>query len=651
MWPFSSHKEYRVTPDRDEWAAPEETLIDSSSDLSTVEVPVSDTIFRVSYILTALFSLVLIGSAGWLSVVRYGYFSQISWRNKTVNVSVPPPRGVIMDRNGLPLVQNVPSFDLLVISRQVHRAADDTFPDIGVLAAVLGRDPEDLTLFLNDGINHNAVFFLATDVTRDQVLSLKNILPPGFYLITSTKRAYRDGPEFSHILGYVGKVATSDMAKDPYYLPSDTIGRLGVEASYEDTLRGTHGQLVFAGSNKTATVLPAAYGGNVALNIDADAQRELFGAVFGILRASGLSQAAAVAQDPQTGAVIAMVSFPTYDNNVFSGQLTQAEADQLFNSNQRPLFNRVISGLYNPGSTIKPLMGMSGLQEGVMRPDQTVVDNCVKLTVPNPNDPTHPYIFDNWRPDTGPFDLNRAIANSCNIYFFTVGGGSPPGQFPAFSGLGVQRIVDYLRKGLADSNLGIDLSGEEHGFVPTPDWKYQTKKEPWYQGDTYNISIGQGDLLVTPLWLNTYLSAIANGGTLYKPMVASRVVDDQKNTLTTFPPTVIGHLPYSPAVIAQMQKAMRGTVTVGTAGILRDLPVSAAAKTGTAEVIKGQRINSLLTVYAPADNPRIAVTVLIEGSASNQGYALRATNQFLKWYFGAPSPSPAASSSAAFEVP
>lgn len=626
---WNRKKTYGVTPDRDEWVAPEETLVDSSSVLSDVEMPVSENIFRAAYVFSAVLSLILVIFSARLSIVKHGYFSQIGLRNRTVNVSVPPPRGIIMDRNGTPLVQNVPGFDLLVIGRQVRRASDGTFPDIAPLAHILEKDPEELTLFLSDGIAKNAVFFLATDLTRDQVLSLKDSVPPGFYVITSTKRDYTDSRQFAHVIGYVGKVSRADMTRDPYYLPSDTVGRLGIEAEYEEVLRGTHGQLVFASSKDTAVARPAAGGGNLALQIDAQVQKQLFNAVYGILRESGLDQAAAVVQDPRDGAVLGMVSFPTYDNNVFTGLLSQEDADRLFNSKQRPLFNRVISGQYNPGSTIKPFIGMTALQEGVVRSDQVVTNDCVSISVPNPRDPENPYVFKNWRVDFGPFTLRRAIANSCNVYFFTVGGG-----YGNIAGLGASRIITYLKNAFADTLLGVDLPGEERGFIPTPDWKYETKKEPWYQGDTYNISIGQGDLVVTPLWINAYVSAIANGGTMWQPMVAARVVDDHRKTITAFVPRTLGALPFSRAFIREMQAAMRQTVTDGTARILQDLPVAVAAKTGTAEVIKGQRINSLLTVYAPAANPQIALTVLIEGSASNQGYALRAANQFLQWYFG-----------------
>jgi penicillin-binding protein 2 len=625
---FFQRKEYRINPDRDEWVAPEETLVDSGSAHSTVEVPVADATFRVFYGVAIVLCLVLLGSVARLTIVRYDFFSLLSFHNRTVNVTVPPPRGIIMDRTGVPLVQNVPSFDLLVISRQVEREATGALRGIPQLARALNRPVEELALEIEDGIRKGAVFFAATDVPRAQVLALAGGMPPGFSVITNTKRQYADGIQFSQLLGYVGKVSKKDMATDPYYLPSDTIGRLGIEAQYEEILRGEHGTMVF-----DATLQPtsqnATAGGNLVLSVDAAVQKQLFNALYKILQEAGLSEAAAVAQDPRDGSVLGMVSFPFYDNNVFSGgRLSREDYTALFESDSRPLFNRAIGGRYNPGSTIKPFVGMAALEENIMRPNQVVTHDCVSISIPNPTDPSDPYVFKNWRPDTGAFDLNRAIADSCNIYFFTVGGG-----YGAFNGLGAEKLTDYLKAGFADTLLGIDIPGEEQGFVPTPDWKYQTYKEPWYQGDTYNISIGQGDLLVTPLWINSYISAIAHDGTLWQPRIASRIVDEQRGTLAINEPVQLGKLPFSSSVLRSMQIAMRHTVTEGTGKIFQDLPVSAAAKTGTAEVIKGRRINSLVTVYAPADNPQIVLTVLIEGSASNQGYALRAAHNFLSWYF------------------
>ena len=621
---FSKH--YEVVPLSDDWTEPEQTLVDATGTLADMERPVPDGLFRAGTYLVVAVMACLVTVTGFLAVRDHDRLAALSEANRTISVAVPPPRGLILDRNGTHLVENAPSFDLLVISRQVERSSDGTFPGVPVLADALGIDAEELTFELAQSVRRNAVFFLATDITKDQALTLTGILPSGFSIITSTKRDYLDGERFSAVIGYVGKVSPADIAGDDYYLPSDTIGRAGVEASYEPILRGVHGELAFRIAEPSEQA--ARQGLSVVLHLDADAQRALYDTTADVLREGGLSRAAAVVQDPRTGGIISLVSFPSYDNGVFTRRLGQEQFEYLFENEQRPLFNRVIGGRYNPGSTIKPFIGMAALQDGVVRPG-TAIPDCNAISIPNPSDPSDPYVFRNWRPEAGSFDLYRAIADSCNIYFFTVGGG-----FGTIDGLGVGAIVRYLRQAGADMPTGVDLPGEDAGFVPDPDWKWYERKEPWYQGDTYNISIGQGDLLVTPLWVNAYVSAISNGGTLYRPQVAARIINDQGQSVERLDAVPIAELPFDAEVIRTMQRAMRRTVEDGTARILNTLPVSVAAKTGTAEVVKGQRVNSLLTLYAPADNPAIAMTVLVEGTTSeNQGYAIRIANTFLRWYF------------------
>lgn len=648
-WPLRFTRRYRIDVHPDDWVTPEETLVDAGSGLTDVERPVGEFLWRGYGIIAVLLGLLLVGATAYLTLIRHDALAQVAWRNRTVNVAVPPPRGIIMDRNGVPLVVNVPSFDILVISRQIRRADDGTVPGIDRLADGLKANAEELMLAINDGARENAVFFLITDIARERVLALTDDLPEGFYLITSTKRHYPDGEQLAHLIGYVGKVSRADIARDEYYGPTDTIGRLGIESAYEEALRGTHGRVVFTAGGEPQSQ-PAAPGQNLVLNVDVRTQELLFTALRDVLSEAGLSKAAAVVQDPRSGAVLALLSFPTYDNNVFTGTVTQEDVRRLFESSERPLFNRVIAGEYNPGSTIKPFIGMTGLEEGVMRWDTVVTNDCISLTIPNPSDSEQPYVYENWRQDYGPFTLGRAIADSCNVYFFIVGGG-----YEGFPGLGIERIGRALQASFADTLLGVDLPGEEAGSVPSPDRKWKTVKEPWYQGDTYNVSIGQGDLTVTPLWLNAYLSAIANGGTLWRPSIADRVVDEQRTTIHAFTPTALGTLPFGVDVIGLMQTAMEQTVSDGTARILQDVGVPVAAKTGTAEVVKGRRANSLLMAYAPADDPQIALTILVEGNSLDQGHALRAAHAFLTAYY-APAqtpvpPSPTASSSAPVATP
>ena len=624
-----SKKEYKISVDED-WVAPEETLLDSGSEYSDIETPISPGTFRITFLATVILVAVVMVFTFKIGIADHEFFSELALQNKSVDFLIPPPRGIIMDRSGMTLVKNLPSFDLLVISREVRENQSEINRD--KVAGILKIKPEDFKVFIDDSVKANSVFFAATDLNKDQVLALKYLDPAGYNIVPNSKRYYVDGQQFSQVTGYIGKVSKADL-KDEYYYPTDTIGRLGMEAQYEEILRGEHGRIFFSKEKDGNLNKDSVQGKNLVLNIDYDLQKKLYNELYGVLASSGLSRGAAIIQDPRNGAVLAMVSFPSFDSNLFVKGLSENQFKNLFESKAKPLFNRVISGLYNPGSTIKPFIGMMALQEGIITPRDTIRD-CVSLTVPNSLGQNSEYIFKNWRADYGLFNLRRAIAQSCNIFFFTVGGG-----FGNIAGLGAERIAKYLSDGLANVKLGIDLPGEEHGFVPSPNWKLKERGESWYQGDTYNISIGQGDLLVTPLWLNSYVSAIAlagqtNGGTIYKPMIAQRVVDDKNNDLEIFKEQALIKLPFRDDVIYEMKSDLEETVISGTAGILKDLPVRAGAKTGTAEVVKGKSINSLFTAFAPFDNPELNITVLIEGSASNQGLAIRVAHNVLKWYFG-----------------
>ncbi|MDP2647661.1 MAG: penicillin-binding transpeptidase domain-containing protein, partial [Candidatus Yanofskybacteria bacterium] len=487
-------KDYRVPITNDDWVAPEETLMDSSSNYSDLEQPISNSVFRFGNLTMAILAMVLVAYAFHMSIVRFDYFYALAYQNKTVNFAISPPRGIIFDYKGDPLVQNLPSFDLLVVSRELSEAVNEREVKAREVARVLGAAEGEFWESLQTNAEKNAVFFAGIDLTKDQVLKIKQNNPAGFYLITSTKRAYLHGQEFSTLVGYTGKVNKKDISDDTYYLPSDTIGRLGLESSYEDVLRGTHGTIFFTDeSDEFEKNVDPAPGNNIVLNVRSEMQLQLWKEMNLVLRGAGLTNGAAIVQDPRSGAVLAMASFPSYDNNIFTKELSQDTYARLFESRTRPLFNRVIGGLYNPGSTIKPFIALTALEEKIMGPEDTIQD-CVSITIPNPANPGDPYVFKNWRIELGQFNIRRAIANSCNVYFYTVAGG-----FGNIAGLGINRIADYLKKGLAHIELGIDLPGEKNGFVPTPEWKQKTKKEGWYQGDTYNVSIGQGDLLVTPL--------------------------------------------------------------------------------------------------------------------------------------------------------
>ena len=619
-------RDYRISIDRDDLITPEETLLDSGSDLSDLERPISDLAFRIIWISFILLIGVILSFSFKISIVDHKSLSIVANQNRSANFQIPPPRGIILDRSGKPLTKNLPSFDLLVISKEIREHKEDYDVNLGKIAKALGLDRDILASQVADQMKSSSIFFIAKDLSKEQLLEINFLNPQGFYVIADTKRYYVDGSQFSQIIGYTGKVSKDDLARDSYYLSTDTIGRAGLEDEYEEYLRGEHGRVFFSGgaSGDQKEALP---GNNIVLNIDYDMQKVLYNSLFNILKPTSLDKAAAIVQNPQNGEVLALVSFPSFDNNLFRDGLSETEYKKLFDNSSKPLFNRVVSGVYNPGSTIKPFMGMAILQEGIFKISDTIKD-CVSLTVPDSSGGDTGRTFKNWRVDLGQFNLRRAIADSCNIYFFIGGGG-----YGKISGLGVDRIANYLKNALADVVLGIDLPNEGKGFVPTPAWKETERGESWYPGDTYNISIGQGDLSVTPLWLNSYIAAIANGGTIYRPRIANRIVDGKNNTLKIFKTEVLKKLPFREDIIDEMRRDMEETVISGTAKLLQDIPVRVGAKTGTSEIVKGKRINSLFTAFAPLNNAEIVVTVLTEGSSSNEGYATRTVNEFMKWYF------------------
>src|SRR3989344_2443989 len=617
-------KEYKISLNTDEWVTPEETLIDSGSEHSDLEKPIPHGAFRFTFLSAVFLFLLVFAFSFKLAVTEHEGYARIALDNKSVNFFIPPPRGLVFDRLGQALVKNLASFDLLIISKEVREDKDNA--QIDKIADILGIPREEFGFSVDENSGKSSIFFAAKELNKDQVLELRYLSPKGFYVVPDTNRYYVDGHQFSSVLCYIGKVNIADLNKD-YYKPTDTIGRLGVELQYEELLRGEHGKIFFSKNSTEKLNIDPVPGRNLVLNIDYDLQKKLYNELYGSLVGANLSRGAAIIQNPANGQVLAMASFPSYDNNLFSSGLSDKDFENLFESKSRPLFNRVISGLYNPGSTIKPFMGLMTLQENIFTP-QDVIRDCIRLVVPNQFDPDSPAIFKNWREDTGLFNFRRAISQSCNIYFFIAGGG-----FGNIQGLGIERIAKYLVSSWADKVLGIDLPGEVNGFVPTPDWKEEKRGEPWYQGDTYNVSIGQGDLLVTPLWLNSYISGIANGGTVYKPQVAQRVVDDKKNDIQIFQKEQLFQLPFKPDVISEIKSDMEETVISGTAKLLQNLPVRAGAKTGTAEVIKGQSVNALFAAFAPFENPEIAITVLVEGASSNQGAATVVADHVLKWYF------------------
>ena len=445
----------------------------------------------------------------------------------------------------------------------------------------------------------------------------------------------------AHFLGYIGRISAEEWKEKPEYRPVDVIGKSGIEKSYESELKGISGreQIEVDASGKPvrflARVEPVA-GKNISLSIDWELQKQMYGAVKSQVERSGAKAGSGIALDPQTGEVLAAVNYPTYDANLFAKGIKQDEYNKLLNNDAKPLLNRVTSGNYPVGSVIKPFISAAALQENVVTSSTTISDNG-KIEVQNIYDPSVVYTFKGWKPEgIGNVNVVRAIEQSSDIYFYQVGGG-----YKGFQGLGERRLLDWYSKFGFGKKTGLDIE-ESAGYLPSPEKKKKSTGEAWYVGDTYNVSIGQGDLKATPLQMAVATSSIANGGKIVKPHLL-RSVSADKSLVRAAPVDIIKADFISAQNLRLVQQGMESVVSQGTAccTMKNEVPVQVAGKTGTAETssegFDGKnprtRPHAWFSSYAPANNPRISTVIMVENSGEGSEFAAPATREVLKWYF------------------
>ena len=468
----------------------------------------------------------------------------------------------------------------------------------------------------------------------------------GFSIEVNPSREYLDGGTLAPFLGYTGRISQEEWAANPQYRPIDNIGKTGLEKYYETDLRGQYGK---EQEEVDATGNPVRYlaksdpiaGNNLVLSIDKGLQDEMAKALKAGVEGAGARAGAAIAVDPRNGQVLAAVNYPSYDGNLFAKGISQDQYNSLLNDPSKPLFNRVASGGYPIGSTIKPFISTAGLEEGVINSGTTLVDNG-KLDVKNQYDPNIVYTFKGWEPGgLGAVNVVRALAWSSDIFYYMVGGG-----FESFKGLGPTKLTNWYKKFGFGSSLKADIGDQSAGFIPTPEGKKKYSTDPWFVGDTYNISIGQGDIRVTPLQLAMATAAVANGGTLYQPHFASAIKNTDGQIVRTIDPVVQTATIASPATLALVRQGMEGVVASGTAccKIKSEVGVPVAGKTGTAETssqgFDGKnpttKPHAWFTSYAPANDPKIVTVVLVENSGEGSEHAVPITIEILKWYFSSP---------------
>lgn len=555
--------------------------------------------YFAAYGLVVLLGLVLVGRAFWMQVPQNGVFTTKAENNRLRITPLPATRGVIRDRNGIILAENTPSFDVDVVPWLLPPDPNAQLELLGSIARAAGVPVDQLQSALASSTDQYQPVPLVRDLSYDRALAVDiSVTDPSVELVVGSKRYYPQSAvttSLSDVLGYVGVISTKGLSENPGYLPSDQIGKAGIESSYESELRGTPGEQVYevdARGEPTSLVstTPPKAGTDITLTLDAHLQAVAESALEEELQTIHLTRGSVVALDPRDGSVLALVSLPAYDDNDFSGTVSSTVYAKLVNDPDHPLLPRAWAGVYPSGSTIKSVVATAALAEGVITPD-TTVDSVGGFTVGG-------HFFPDWKAGGhGITNVTKALAWSVNTFFYTVGGG-----YQSFVGLGVDKLTAWMRKFGLGTPTGIDLPGEAAGFVPSKEWKQQTKGEPWYIGDTYNLSIGQGDLLITPLQDAVFTGEVANGGYKITPhLVAS-------STLASAPKIQLA----PPEDIKVVQEGLRDTVTYGSGHALASLSFPVSGKTGTAQWRADKPNHAWFACYAPSDDPQIVVTVMIE---------------------------------------
>jgi penicillin-binding protein 2 len=596
--------------------------LEKDSDFFEVELP-NNTFFYTGILIFAL-GILILGRVLFLNVVSGASFREKAQINAGQKEFMIPPRGIIYDRFGHILAENKIAFSVFLDIKEFLKNKNSEQKILEDIENTLDISKDDLLKTINERINSNILdpIMLSSDLSHNQIIDLNTKNIPSLKIKQVFKRFYPEGEYFSSVLGYIGYPSVADLNQKKYLKSDFLTGKAGLEYFYDNILVGKPGIILNTRDAlgkilSTTKIQEEASGQDLNLTIDGEFQKYLYKRMKQGLEFLGRDKGAAIALNPQNGEVLTIISFPSYDNNIFTQSKNLEEIKKILQHESRPLFNRVVSGTYAPGSTIKPLVGIAALNLKVISPNRKIFSPGY-LDVPNPYNPDKPTRFVDWRYQ-GEVDLYSAIAQSSNVYFYVVGGG-----FGDISGLGISRLIEWWKKFGLGQKTNIDLPGENEGFLPTPEWHKNVFKRDWTLGDTYNVSIGQGDLKVTPIQLINYISAIANGGKLYEP-----------HLLKEKEPKILKDLSYLSSEINEVKIGMVETVKspLGTAHIMDDLPFEVAAKTGSAQIEGNKYENAFFVGFAPKDNPQIAILILVEKAREGSLNAVPIAKDVLNWYY------------------
>jgi penicillin-binding protein 2 len=558
----------------------------------------------------------------YLQINRYDYYQTLAENNRISIVPITPNRGLISDRNGVILAHNFFVYTLEITPSKVNDL-DATIAEIAKLVEV---SPSDLKRFKkqkNEGHNFESIP-LRTHLNEIEAAKF------------AVNRHYPLGKQGAHMVGYIGRINDKDLIKlaekDALsnYKGTDHIGKSGVEEYYETQLHGTTGfqQVEIDADGKAVRVLSSVApisGNNLILSADSKLQ-EIAETAFGERRG------ALVAIKPNTGEVLAFVSMPTFDSNLFVDGIDVENWRLLNDSLDRPLINRPLRGVYPPGSTFKPFSALAGLENGKRKPPFSINDAGYFML------PRSSHRYRDWKPGGhGNVDMRRAITISCDTFFYGLA-----------MELGIERLAGFVRHFGFGKKSGIDIAGEVGGLMPTPEWKKRRFKQPWYMGETVIVGIGQGYTLATPMQLAQATAILANKGVSMRPRLVAAITDPKTNVSKATQAIISDKIPLDEANLEIVKLGMVDVTLPGgtAASVGANAGYSIAAKTGTAQVIgikqnekynekninERHRDHALFIAYAPADNPKIALAVIVENGGHGGSAAGPIARKVMDYY-------------------
>ncbi len=597
-------------------------------------------------VVVALFGLTFLRL--WHMQVSDGeQYRSLSEHNRIRLKRVRATRGTILDRHGNVLVDNRPSFDLVLVPEDTH----DVPGTIASLTRLLGPEVGDLSAIVAAARNRPPFedVVLVRDLDWERIVKIEThqFELPGVSVQVGPRRTYPFGEMAAHLLGYVGEVNQHERETRRGYHLGDLIGKAGAERYWEDYLRGVDGgqQVEVDSVGRKLRVLSEVDetpGNSLVLTIDRDLQATAEEAMRG-------KEGSVVALDPRTGEILAMVSRPAFDPNVFARGIRTAEWKALVDDRKRPLNSKSVQGTYPPGSTYKVVMAAAALEEGVITPFTSI--HCGGgLFFGNRT-------FRCWRTQGhGSVNVHEALVRSCDVFFYQVG-----------QRLGVDTIAEYSHRFGLGAPTGITLEHESGGIIPSSEWKRQRFGEPWYPGETLSISIGQGYVTTTPLQMASVMATIANGGVVYRPNFVKRVEGTDGASMLEEQPEVVRNVGFKKSTLLQIREALSDVVNSkrGTGGSARLHDVEVGGKTGTAQASRAggdkssqrgwareKRDHAWFIAFAPVDNPEIAIAVLAEHAGEHGGTAAAPiARKVLAHYFGIPADDPATLKKVAGFVP